>query len=633
MFRTTSNRPNFGPQRNTSDGHKVCFAESMLSPIQEYLEQLHARYASVMDGKVADYIPELSKADPSWFGICIATRDDHVYEVGDTRQSFTIQSISKALVYGLALEDRGEEHVLSRIGVEPSGEAFNAISLKEGTGAPFNPMINAGAIATCGQILKKDSGNRIDRVVEYLSGFTGRRLEINKQVYESESETGHRNRAIGWLLRNFGILDDTPDETLETYFQQCSVEVNCRDLALMGATLANQGIQPVTGKRAIAAEYVDNVLGVMATCGMYDWSGEWVYRVGLPAKSGVGGGILAVLPGQLGIGVFSPPLDSQGNSLRGIKVCMDLSRDLALHMLNPTATPRTAVRLAYHGGEVVSRRRLPPQAREMLRVNGSMIQVIELQGGLTFTTIEPVVRQATLLADDCKFIIFDLRAVMNANSVSLELLATLSIRLAARGVRMIVCQPRSLLPALRSVGISTHDVYPSMDAALETCEDALLLEVSGVSWRPLGALKLKSCFLFRHCTDEDLSFLEQELQRRRYESGQTIISAGDTADEMFVVMMGTVEVQIHAEDQSRKRVDVLTSGMTVGEMAFLDGSPRSADVVAMEPVECLVIPRTWFDSLNERRSGLKITLLHEMTQEISARLRQANISISAFHRS
>lgn len=605
----------------------------MLSPIQEYVEQLHSRYASSMEGHVADYIPELSKADPRLFGICIATRDGHVYEVGDTRQTFTIQSISKALVYGLALEDRGEEHVLSRIGVEPSGEAFNAISLKEGSGAPFNPMINAGAIATAGQILKKDGKSRIDRVVEYLSGFAGRNLSINQQVYRSESETGHRNRAIGWLLRNFGILDEDPDETLETYFQQCSMEVTCRDLALMGATIANQGIQPVTRKRAIAAEYVDNVLGVMATCGMYDWSGEWIYRVGLPAKSGVGGGILAVLPGQLGIGIFSPPLDKQGNSDRGIKVCMDLSRELALHMMNPTATPRSAVRLEYHGGEVVSRRRLPPQARELLRANGSMIRVMELQGGLTFTTIEPVIRHATALGTDCKHIIFDLRAVVNANSVSLILLANLGTRLATQGVRVLFCQPAKLMTVLRTVGIDEADIFTTMDAALEHCEDSLLLEVTGVSWRPHMPLSLKSCTLFRHCKSEDIDFLEKELPRRHYASGQTIISTGDLAAEMLVMVCGTVEVQIRTDHQTSKRIDVLTAGMTVGEMAFLDGSARSADVVAMEPVECVVISKAWFDALNERNPSLKITLLQEMTHEIASRLRQANLSISAFHRS
>lgn len=586
-----------------------------------------------MEGHVADYIPELSKADPRLFGICIATRDGHVYEAGDTRHPFTIQSISKALVYGLALEDRGEEHVLSRIGVEPSGEAFNAISLKEGSGAPFNPMINAGAIATAGQILKKDGKSRIHRVVEYLSGFAGRNLEINQSVYQSESETGHRNRAIGWLLRNFGILDEDPGETLETYFQQCSVEVTCRDLALMGATIANQGIQPVTRKRAIAAEYVDNVLGVMATCGMYDWSGEWIYRVGLPAKSGVGGGILAVLPGQLGIGIFSPPLDKQGNSDRGIKVCMDLSRELALHMMNPTATPRSAVRLKYHGGEVVSRRRLPPQARELLLANGSLIQIMELQGGLTFTTIEPVIRQATELGSDCKYIIFDLRAVVNANSVSLILLANLGSRLAAQSVRVIFCQPTKFMTSLRSVGIAEADIFTTMDAALEHCEDSLLLEVTGVSWRPHTPLSLKSCTLFRPCNHEDIAFLEKELPRRHYAGDQTIISTGDVATEMLVIVSGTVEVQIRTENQTSKRIDVLTAGMTVGEMAFLDGSARSADVVAMEPVECVVISKAWFDALNERNPALKITLLQEMTHEIASRLRQANLSISAFHRS
>jgi glutaminase len=276
----------------------------MKSPILAYLQKLHARYAQMTEGKVADYIPELAKANPSHFGICVASRDGHLYEVGDTRQEFTMQSISKALSYGLALEDRGEAHVLSRIGVEPSGEAFNAISLRAGSGTPFNPMINAGAIATCGQVLKMDGETRIQRIQKYLSRCAGEALEVDQDVYRSESQTGHRNRAIGWMLRNFGILDEDPDEVLEAYFQQCSLRVTCADLAVMGATLANQGVNPITGERAIAQEYVDNVLGVMATCGMYDWSGEWIYRVGLPAKSGVGGGILAVLPGQLGIGVY-----------------------------------------------------------------------------------------------------------------------------------------------------------------------------------------------------------------------------------------------------------------------------------------------------------------------------------------
>jgi|JI6StandDraft_1071083.scaffolds.fasta_scaffold03229_4 glutaminase len=606
----------------------------MLSPIQEYLETLHARYAPVMEGIVADYIPELSKADPKWFGICIATRDGHVYEVGDTRQPFTIQSISKALAYGLALEDRGEEHVLSRIGVEPSGEAFNAISLKEGSGAPFNPMINAGAIATCGQVLPKDGKSRFERLLAYLSGFAGRDLDIDEVVYRSESETGHRNRAIGWLLRNFGIVDEDPHETLETYFQQCSIRVTCRDLALMGATLANQGVQPLTRKRAIASQYVDNVLGVMATCGMYDWSGEWIYRVGLPAKSGVGGGILAVLPGQLGIGVFSPALDPQGNSLRGIKVCMDLSRELSLHMMNPTATPRTSVRLSYHGGEVTARRRLPHASREVLRLHGPRIQVLELQGGLIFTTFEPVIRQAMQLANaGCQHIIFDLRSVVMANTVSLKLLADLRERMGRLGVQIVICQPGKLTPRLLDVGIAPEVIFATVDAALERCEDALLMSVTGASWRPARALALEECAVFQTCTPGEIRILERELTKRTFQPGQALIKVGESSDEMFVLIEGNVEVQIMEEGGLSRRVDVLTAGMTAGEMAFLDGSPRSADVVAMDKVECMVVTRTWFAALSDALPHLKIKLLQALMKEVSSRLRQANIEIGALHRS
>jgi glutaminase len=474
----------------------------------------------------------------------------------------------------------------------------------------------------------------LERLLAYLGGFAGRDLDIDDVVYRSESETGHRNRAIGWLLRNFGIVDEDPHETLETYFQQCSIRVTCRDLALMGATLANQGVQPVTRKRAIAAEYVDNVLGVMATCGMYDWSGEWIYRVGLPAKSGVGGGILAVLPGQLGIGVFSPALDPQGNSLRGIKVCMDLSRELALHMMNPTATPRTAVRLSYHGGEVTARRRLPHTSRETLKTHGVRIQVLELQGGLIFTTFEPVVRQVFQLANaGCLHVIFDLRSVVTADMVSLKLLADLRTRLERQGVQVIICQPGKLTPRLNETGIPPSAIFATVDAALETSEDALLMTVTGSSWRPARELRLEECAVFQTCTPGEIRILERDLSRRSFQFGESLIKAGESSDEMFVIIEGNVEVQIREEGGLHRRVDVLAAGMTAGEMAFLDGSPRSADVVAMDKVECLVITRTWFTALADALPHLKIKLLQALMKEISSRLRQANIEIGALHRS
>ena len=189
----------------------------------------------------------------------------------------------------------------------------------------MNPLINADAIAACGLVPGATAEDKVARVLDTFSRYAGRALDVDERVYRSESETGHRNRAISWMLRNFSILGDDPTPTLEAYFQQCAIRASCHDLAMIGATLANGGVNPVTGIRAIAQQYVDNVLSVMATCGMYDFSGEWLYRTGLPAKSGVGGGILAVQPGRIGISVFAPRLDGQGNSARGIEVCRALS--------------------------------------------------------------------------------------------------------------------------------------------------------------------------------------------------------------------------------------------------------------------------------------------------------------------
>jgi glutaminase len=601
----------------------------MKSPVSQIIKTLHERYASLQEGAVADYIPELSKVDPKLFGICIATRDGHLYEVGDTRHKFTIQSISKALSYGLALEDRGEEHVLSRIGVEPSGDAFNAISLKPGTGAPFNPMINAGAIATCGQILKTGGESRIERITQYLSRCAGEHLEIDQGIYRSESETGHRNRAIGWMLRNFGIIDEDPREIVETYFQQCSLLVTCADLAVMGATLANQGINPLTGERAIAHDYVDNVLGVMASCGMYDWSGEWLYRVGLPAKSGVGGGILAVLPGQLGIGVFSPPLDSQGNSVRAIRVCMDLARDLALHMFNPSAVPPPALRRSYNASQVNSRRRLPTTTFRTLRRYGERIRVLELQGPLLFSTFEPVVRELVKQAAYCQHVILNFSFVFSIDDVCLRMLRDVRQQLAASGVRLVCCHAGRVGKSLAAAGLDQEAIFPSEDAALESCENEVLAIVMPTHWQEPPPVSLTGCVLFEKCDEAELQLLEERMENASFAAGETIIHAGSVADELFILISGSAEVRLRLDGNRHQRLDVFSAGMSFGELAFLDGSPRSADVVAVGPVQCRVIKRAFFDELGERFPGLKARILNEIALQLCDRLRQANIEISA----
>ena len=309
---------------------------SAAAPLRGTLQRLYEQCRDVRDGRVADYIPELAKADPDWFAVSIVTADGQAFDVGDSAVKFSIQSASKPFVFGLALEDHGLEDVLSRVGVEPTGEAFNAIVLDEASNRPFNPMVNAGAIATADLIKGADYPERVGRLLDMFGRYTGREVFIDNKVFMSERLTGHRNRAIGHLMRNFGMVGERFEESLELYFQQCSVLVDCHDLAVIGATLANGGVNPVTGVRAINADYVKYLLSVMLSCGMYDYAGEWAFRVGLPAKSGVAGGIVAVVPGKMGIGVFSPRLDAKGNSVRGMKICSELSKLFGLHAFEAT---------------------------------------------------------------------------------------------------------------------------------------------------------------------------------------------------------------------------------------------------------------------------------------------------------
>ncbi|MCC9609504.1 glutaminase A [Blastopirellula sp. JC732] len=305
--------------------------KSAASPLRDMLKQLHAEFKDNHDGTVASYIPELAKANPDWFGISLVSIDGQAVDVGDSNQQFTIQSVSKAFMFGMAIEDHGRDHVLSKIGVQPIGEAFNSITLDEATNRPFNPMINAGAIAAADLIHGKDFPERVARMLKMFSTYCGRQVYVDNTVYHSEKKTGHRNRAIANLMLNFGMISEQLDDTLDLYFQQCSILVTSHDLAMMGATLANGGVNPVTGERAISAEYVKDVLAVMHTCGMYDYAGEWAFRVGIPAKSGVGGGIVSVVPGEVGIGTFSPRLDAKGNSVRGIQFYKALAEKYGLH--------------------------------------------------------------------------------------------------------------------------------------------------------------------------------------------------------------------------------------------------------------------------------------------------------------
>lgn len=298
------------------------------------IDRLYHEFLPLGEGALASYIPELLQVNPDLFSICVCTAKGELLAVGDADYPLTIQSISKVFVYGLALEDHGRERLLDRVGVEPTGDVFNAIVLEDSSKRPYNPMVNAGAIATTSLIKGANATERLKRLLAMIERYVGHEVQVDLPVLLSERATGYRNRAMAYLLRNFGMVDEPLEESLDLYFQQCSVKITCRDLAVMAATLANQGVNPVTQERAIEATYIKDILSVMYSCGMYNYAGQWAHQVGLPAKSGVSGGIIAVVPNRLGIAVFSPLLDERGNSVRGLKVCEALSEALCLHLFD-----------------------------------------------------------------------------------------------------------------------------------------------------------------------------------------------------------------------------------------------------------------------------------------------------------
>jgi len=302
--------------------------------LQIMIDEVYEKHLPHTTGEVATYIPELGKADPEAFGVCLVTADGRTFEAGDCDREFTIQSISKPFTYGMALEEFGPTKVFEHVGVEPSGDVFNSIELQNGSNRPYNPMINSGAITVTALLHARYGHRTFEYLLDRFSVIAGRQLSIDRAVYESERRTGHRNRAIAHLLLNFGLVHEKAEAALDSYFKQCSILVNCRDLATMAATLSNMGRHPTSGRMAYSPAHVKDMLSIMFTCGMYDYSGQWAYRVGVPAKSGVSGGVITVVNRQLGIGTYSPRLDPYGNSCRGTEVCVDLASRLGLHVFD-----------------------------------------------------------------------------------------------------------------------------------------------------------------------------------------------------------------------------------------------------------------------------------------------------------
>ena len=301
--------------------------------VDELVQEAWERYRGAADGKVADYIPALAKASADWFGICVAGVDGIEHAVGDADRAFSIQSISKPFVFALVCQALGGGRARRSVGVNATGLPFNSVmAIELNPERTMNPMVNAGAIATTSLAPGANAEERWAFIHDGLSRFAGRELAMDRDVYASEAATNQRNRGIARLLQGYGRIYSDPEEATDIYTRQCALNVTARDLAVMGATLADGGVNPITKERVVDVDRCRRVLAVMATAGLYEQSGDWLYEVGLPGKSGVAGGIVTIAPGKGGLGVFSPPLDRAGNSVRGQLVTRFLSERLGLNL-------------------------------------------------------------------------------------------------------------------------------------------------------------------------------------------------------------------------------------------------------------------------------------------------------------
>ncbi len=596
-------------------------------PVWQYLQTLHAKHKLNRSGRVANYIPELERVDPDLFGISFVTMDGYIYEAGDANSLFTIQSVSKAIIYCLALEDHGREEVLRKIGVEPSGEAFNSIVFDERNNRPFNPMVNAGAIASTALVKGASHAGRLDRILNMFERFAGRRLDMDEAVYRSESATGHRNRAIAFLELNSGMIGGNVEDHLDLYFRQCSLLVNTVDLAIIGATLANGGINPLTGDRAVAAEHVRSVLSVMNTCGMYDYAGGWQFDVGLPAKSGVGGGIAAVLPGHLGIGVFSPRLDAVGNSERGVKVCEDISGNFRLHLFEDRGPGQDPVRRFYRGTEVRSSRMRRQAEVAALDHDGHAIAVCELQGDLTFVEAEKVSRRIGSEISSLVYLILDMSRLRRMHPIAAELLRMLQETLTAGGRQMAVVSPDG---TLRAIGGDRG--FSSVDAALEYFEDALLARMLEAETLSEHRVELAEFALLSDWDQPSLGTLREYLTPQSIGQGEVIIQTGTSAKALYFLTKGRVDVSLPIASGSSRRISTIDAGNVFGELALFGRGRRTADVIAASPVEILELTTDKLDQFGTAAPELRLALSLAVGRSLADRLSRANREIQALSR-
>ncbi len=611
--------------------------QAVPNPVDAWLAALMERIRPLGDGRPATYIPELGKADPDLFGVAIATVDGMVYAAGDAARRFTIQSISKAFVYGHALDLLGREAVLRHVGVEPTGESFNSLSLDQAHNRPFNPMVNSGAIAIAELIEGDDAASRRAALAALMARYAGRRLELDEAVYLSEKATGHRNRAIAWMMLNSGMIRRDPEDVLDLYFRQCSLLVDARDLAIMGATIANDGVNPRTGVRALARRHVPDVLTVMNMCGMYNYAGQWSYEVGLPAKSGVSGAILLVVPGQAGIAIYSPPIDGNGNSVRGVAAAHEIADAFALHIFGTHPNVRNVVRAEYRGDRIRSKRARRHAELRLLQREGARIRVIEAQGALYFGSSERLIRRAGELAVQADYLIVDLRRILSADRAACRLLAGLARSIAARGKHVLFAHlddsgPMAELHAdLLAASGDGALLVASRDAALEYCEDRILAAAGGTTARAASFAELD---IVAGLTADEIALVAPLATPLDFAAGEALAREGDEAPMFFAIAEGSASIRLRVAGEPGRsvRVSSVGPGMSCGEMALVERGRRSADIVADDAVRAYRFGVDEMEALGRGHPAILVKIIANIARDLSDRLRVANNEIRALER-
>ncbi|MEE6281987.1 glutaminase A [Georgenia sunbinii] len=591
----------------------------MDSPITAYLRRVHTEISELREGSPYLIGPAGTTVDPDDFGIALATVDGYVYEVGTTRKEFSLQSLSKPFSYGLALADLGPDAVDEKVDVEPSGDPFNEISLAPDTGRPANAMINAGALAVVSLI--KGSGGRsaIERITELYSDIAGRPLRSKARSYAAERRTSDRNHALAYLLSSFGVIEGSPTKVLETYLRQCTVQVTGRDLAIMAATLANGGTNPLTGTEALGIDAVERVLSVMMTSGMYDDAGDWVSNVGMPAKSGVGGGTIAVLPGQAGLAVFSPPLDAHGSSVRGVATCRRVSKDMEMHFVRAARAGRSAIRATYTIDREPSDIRRTDETAEVLRTHGHRAVVVELAGDLFFAGTESAVRELSGLADDVEVVVLDVRRLDEIGRLATDMLATIAEQFDAAGRVLVVVDPDDMLADAFVNGVTAS--VTTRRAAIAYCEDLLLGRYATPESRPHAVPTVDSPLL-ASLGDAGAAALVARMERRHYADGDIVRRVGQRFGGVFFIVSGTIITIGTDLDGNRVRLSALSAGMTFGELALGTDDRQETTAKAEGPVTVMVLDPDAIETLENDDPRLAVELWRALTRDAYSRVDQ-----------